>query len=95
MMMIGVFSLIMLRSMVRSIPASTTPAPSASSHTVDGPPTLGIVSPEDAKNEKDNPEKVLQRSMSGPNLRDELVEMVRDDPDAAAKVVSSWIDNVG
>ena len=96
MMFMGAFSLIMLRSMVRSIPGTTSTATAAAPSPVEGSPSLGVVSADDEDDgEEDSPEKVLQRSMSGPNLRDELVELVHDDPDAAAKVVSSWIGNVG
>ena len=93
MMGIGVFSLIMLRGMIRSLPptSGSSAPPTASSV---GAPTLGIVRPEDEDDEHESPERVLQRSMSGPNLRDELADMVRDDPDAAAKVISSWVGNV-
>ena len=89
MMGIGVFSLIMLRGMIRSLPpaSGSSAAPGASAEA----PTLGIVRPDD---EDENSERALQRSMSGPNLRDELADMVRDDPDAAAKVISSWVGNV-
>ena len=32
--------------------------------------------------------------VTGPNLRAELTEMVREDPDSAAKVLSRWIGEV-
>ena len=32
-----------------------------------------------------------RRSKGGPSLRDELVEIVRDDPDAAANILRNWI----
>ena len=35
--------------------------------------------------------KLKRRVKSGPSMRDELVEIVRDDPDAAANILRSWI----
>ena len=32
---------------------------------------------------------------SGPNLRTELTDMVREDPDAAANILRTWISNAG
>ena len=35
--------------------------------------------------------RLKRRAKSGPSLRDELVEIVRDDPDAAANILRNWI----
>jgi flagellar M-ring protein FliF len=32
--------------------------------------------------------------VSGPNLKEELADMVREDPDSAAKVLAKWIGEV-
>jgi flagellar M-ring protein FliF len=97
MMGMGVFSLIMLRGMVRSIPPpSTLPSTSSPPAVPTGAPPLGVVRPpEDDEEEEASPERVLHRTIGGPNLREELAEMVREDPDAAAKVIGSWIGNAG
>ena len=91
MMGLGAFSLIMLRGMIRSLPSGGSDG-AAGGATSDSP-KLGVVRPDDDDEEESSPERMLHRSMGGPNLRDELAEMVRDDPDAAAKVISSWIGN--
>ena len=36
-----------------------------------------------------------RRLGTGPSLRDELVDMVREDPDAAASILRGWIGNAG
>ena len=94
MMLIGIFSLLILRNMVHSFPKTLSP-PTAST----GPVVKeGAVSqPEyDVEGNGQNTKQFLRGlSESSPNLREELVEIVREDPDAAAKVISSWIGNAG
>ena len=94
MMLIGFFSLLILRNMVHSFPKNSSP-PVAST----GPVVKeGAVSPPeyDVEANGQNTKQFLRRSSeSSPNLREELVEIVREDPDAAAKVISSWIGNAG
>jgi flagellar M-ring protein FliF len=76
--------LMMLRSMVKSAPQA---APAAE------PPNLGIVA-EDAENEGEGETRKLKRRLSrGPSLKDELAELVREDPDAAASILRNWISN--
>ncbi|MBI85600.1 MAG: hypothetical protein CMJ81_20595 [Planctomycetaceae bacterium] len=95
MMGIGIFSLLMLRSMVRSVPSvatgptvaleknsSSSKSWSAGSHEID-----------EADNDPGNPEPFVRRTAKTPTLRDELAEVVREDPEAAAKVLSTWIGN--
>jgi flagellar M-ring protein FliF len=82
---VGILGLVMLRSMIRSN------VPSA--------PTSSMAIPAAAT--RDEPEEqtgepgpaILQRrtNSSGVALRDELTAMVREDPDAAASVLRSWI----
>ena len=37
----------------------------------------------------------LKRFTSGPSLRDELSEMVKEDPDTAANILRGWISSTG
>jgi flagellar M-ring protein FliF len=84
-LLVGLASLLILRSMIRS----TTPTPEAA------PVVLSHASPlEEADEEEPEAEQVmLQRrsSPTGASLREELTAMVREDPDAAANVLRTWI----
>ena len=90
MMGLGVFSLLMLRGMIRTLP-NLNVATNMSEPTE--LPGLGVAHTDDKQEDHESPERLLNRPIGAPNLRDELAEMVRDDPDAAAKVISSWIGN--
>jgi flagellar M-ring protein FliF len=92
---LGLFSLLMLKSFVKSIP---TPAPSSSvmQARLSGEDSEGgehaAATTTDAAGK---PKRTLQRKLgTGANLRDELIEMVKEDPDAAANVLRNWIGNV-
>jgi flagellar biosynthesis/type III secretory pathway M-ring protein FliF/YscJ len=37
--------------------------------------------------------RLVRRNNSGSSLRDELVEIVKEDPDTAANVLRTWITN--
>ncbi len=88
---LGLFALLMLRSMVRAVPA-TAPAPTAS-------PALAARKTEEEQATAKAPETVVseartrlkRREKGGPSLRDELTDIVREDPDAAAAILRSWI----
>lgn len=79
-------SLMMLRSMVKSAPQA---APEAAET-----PDLSIVA-EDEGNEEGEARKLKRRLPRGPSLKDELAELVREDPDAAASILRNWISNAG
>jgi flagellar M-ring protein FliF len=83
------FSLLMLRSMVRS-----GPTVSATSF---GP--LPLPTPEPERQEtpaEETPKSRFRRRLgTGPSMRDELATMVREDPDAAANILKGWIGNAG
>ena len=89
---LALFSLVMLRSMVKSVP--TTEAP-----TVPIAPTLSIVSDEeeveDEEAEGQSDRRPRRRLSKGPTLRDDLADMVKEDPEAAANILRNWIGNVG
>jgi flagellar M-ring protein FliF len=91
---LGLVSLVMLRSMIRATPP-------AASRSIDLPE---IVPPGEEREEPaaggaaaaaggtEQPRARLRRKTStGESLRDDLVEMVREDPDAAAAILRTWI----
>ena len=84
------FSLLMLRSMVKSVPP-VEPSP------LEARPTLAML-PEDELVETGDDNgalagKLKRRSRKGPSLKDELIEIVNEDPDAAAAILRGWISN--
>ena len=85
---LGLVSLLMLRSIVRG-GIDATPAP-AETH-----PTATPRASDDENTEPTPtpPSRTLRRRESGMSLRDELTELVREDPDAAAAILRSWIGN--
>jgi flagellar M-ring protein FliF len=88
--LVGLFGLLMLRSMIRSVPVQPTADPQATT------PALRVVQTEDSEQRAAEPEpeeKVLRGAFddAGPNLREELTEMVRGNPDAAATILKNWI----
>jgi flagellar M-ring protein FliF len=87
MMGLAVFGLVMLRSLVRSVPYDAPPASA---------PTLSVVH-QDSEPEEEQASKprVRRKSAHGPSLKEDLTEMVHEDPDAAAAILRNWIGNVG
>jgi len=92
--MLGVcmVAVMMVRSMVRS----GTAAPSAEPAGEEVAPQLSVVAEGGEPPEEEPQERILKRrfSMTGPNLRNELSEMVAEDPDAAAAILRNWIGSV-
>jgi flagellar M-ring protein FliF len=90
---LGLVSLVMLRSMVRSVPA---PEPIAAQITM---AAAAEETTEPAAGERPAAAKgtaasrLKRREKGGPSLREELVEVVREDPEAAANVLRSWINS--
>jgi flagellar M-ring protein FliF len=89
--MVGVamFSLVVLRSVVNGKPAGPTSAAAM-------PNSLTLHSDEPTKDEaatdqSPDPERPRLRLKKGKSLKDDLVEIVRDDPNAAADILRSWI----
>lgn len=88
MVVVGLFALMMMRSMLRGITPQTPPAmPAATANPV------AAVADSEADAEDDASVKMPKRKFggSGPTLRDELREMVKENPDAAATVLRAWI----
>jgi flagellar M-ring protein FliF len=89
--LLGLVSLVMLRSMVRAAPAAE-PLP------VINAAAAAAAAQEEAEAVSNEPKipaaaRLRRRDKSGPSLREELVEVVREDPDAAANVLRSWINS--
>jgi flagellar M-ring protein FliF len=87
---LGIISLLMVRSIVRSVPLAATDdvrEPNAADTAMPAEETVEEKPAQPAA----APRLRRRRSKSGPSLRDELVEIVRDDPDAAANILRSWI----
>jgi flagellar M-ring protein FliF len=90
MAMVGLvlFSLGMLRSMLRGVPASTPESATVS---------MRVTGAEQKPQEAEEPVEVtaarrLRRMTgTGPSLRDELSELVKENPDSAANILRSWI----
>jgi flagellar M-ring protein FliF len=87
---VGLFGLLMLRGMLRSnvapLPADEQSA-AAAGHQHDHAAESAEAEP------PPEPILVMRRKLSskGPNLREELRQLVKDDPDAAANVLRGWI----
>jgi flagellar M-ring protein FliF len=82
---VGIVSLLMIRSMVRATaPAAPTSAPA-----------LSVVAPPEETREPaaaaEPPALNRRARATGSSLREELTTMVREDPDAAANVLRTWI----
>jgi flagellar M-ring protein FliF len=87
---VGLVSLLMLRGMVRSA-AGAGPAP-ASANSQPAQPRLAI-SEMPADEDDPEPVKMLKShfSASGPDLKAELQDIVKDNPDVAATILRAWI----
>lgn len=87
---LALVSLVMLRSMVRSAPLQSAipdlPLPPAAA-----PPPEQEVKKEPNEPTEKRAGRLKRRLGSGQSLRDELAEMVREDPDTAASILRSWI----
>ena len=90
--MIGLaaFSLVMLRSMIKAAPGG--------SETPESPAVLPMRGEQEEEGEESAEEAALKRlgrfSGHGPSLKDELTELVKEDPDAAASILRNWIGSV-
>ncbi len=86
---LGLLSLMMLRSMVRSGPGPASlpelPLPPPE------PEQPALATTEET--EEKAPSRLKRRSGQGQSLRDELADLVREDPDMAANILRTWIGN--
>jgi flagellar M-ring protein FliF len=81
---LGMFSLVVLRSMIRAAPAAHAPPKAAA-----GPESPAETEP--LPQETPAQHRLRRLTAGGPTLRDELSELVAEDPDAAANVLRTWI----
>jgi flagellar M-ring protein FliF len=89
MILVGLFSLMMLRSMLKSSAPAPTPAPAAEATAT---PAAAAATNDETSDEPQTVKMPRRKfNSSGPNLRDELREIVKEDPDAAATVLRAWI----
>jgi flagellar M-ring protein FliF len=92
---VAIFSLLVLRSVVRAVPASGPAGGGAAAvagltvQAEDGVDSGG------AEADGDEPKRSRLRIKKGTSLKDDLVEMVKEDPDAAAAILRTWIGKAG
>jgi flagellar M-ring protein FliF len=80
----------MLRSMLKSSAPAPSPAPASEAETTAA--AAAAAASEEAAEEPQTVKLPRRKfSSTGPNLRDELREIVKEDPDAAATVLRAWI----
>jgi flagellar M-ring protein FliF len=90
---LAMFSLMVLRSVVRGTTSGDSPSaalatPALTLHGETGSPG--------AETEAEpEPERQRLRFKKGKSLKDDLVEIVREDPDAAADILRTWISKAG
>jgi flagellar M-ring protein FliF len=89
---VAMFSLLILRSVVNAKPSDPASAAAAS-------PTLSLQTDEPtARNdstEASSDDRPRLRLKKGKSLKDDLVEIVHEDPDAAADILRAWIGKAG
>jgi len=84
---IGIMALMMVRSALK--PAGSVDGSAESGEEGDEGSRLAV----DESSDDDVNMLRLRRGDDGPSLKEELTDLVRDDPDAAASVLSQWIVN--
>jgi flagellar M-ring protein FliF len=92
---VAVFSLMVLRGIVKNPPANDGGIPAAGAE-----PALKLHSEESPAGKSGSAEEPADdrprlRLKKGMTLKDDLVEIVREDPDAAADILRSWIGKAG
>jgi flagellar M-ring protein FliF len=98
---VAMFSLMVLRSVVKSAPAAASTnatggialaaMPEEPTQHAGGQHAAAEQTPAAATSD-DRPRLRLKK---GSNVKDDLVEIVREDPDAAADILRSWISKAG
>ena len=78
--LLGLVSLVMLRSMVRSVPAPEPVAASTPMAPDDDEIAEPVVGERPAAAKVTPAQRLKRREKGGPSLREELVEVVREDP---------------
>lgn len=89
---LGLVSLVMLRSMIRAQPAESPSQPASLASLPTEPQPAAAESQESADAAR---QRRLKRLGSGEtSLRDELSQLVAEDPDSAASILRAWIGNL-
>ncbi|MEX0610836.1 MAG: hypothetical protein WD738_12885 [Pirellulales bacterium] len=90
---VAMFSLLVLRGVVKGVPSSVAASPAAATPGL----TLQADQPAAHANAEEEPDedRPRLRLKKGKSLKDDLVEVVRDDPDVAAEILRSWIGKAG
>jgi flagellar M-ring protein FliF len=91
---LALFGLVMLRSMVRSVPPPPTGAPSLTVVRADDS-SVDTAGESEPAREKPAAKRLRRFQGSGKSLRDEVADIVKEDPDVAANILKSWIGHVG
>ncbi|RIK78978.1 MAG: hypothetical protein DCC68_14085 [Planctomycetota bacterium] len=98
--LLGAFALVMLRSTIKGGAAAGTPEPATPFATTIPFPAAKESGP--AKEEtaaemeaKKPAARILKRREPGVSLKDELTDLIREDPDGAAAILRSWIGSAG
>jgi flagellar M-ring protein FliF len=93
---LAIVSLVMLRSMIKSIPAAdaslTFRTPMVIPETAAAEPGAKPSGRADAAAPREGARRRL-RLNKGPTLKDDLTELVKEDPDGAAAILRTWIGN--
>jgi flagellar M-ring protein FliF len=90
---VAMFSLLVLRSVVNGKPgegagAASTPSASLTLH-------ADALKPDAQAGDDEEESRPRLRLKKGNSVKDDLVEIVREDPDAAADILRSWINKAG
>jgi flagellar M-ring protein FliF len=95
---VAMFSLMVMRSVVKGAPAN--PAPEATASSSPHTPTLSLATEDVAPHAEPasaegSEQRQRLRLKKGTTVKDDLIEIVREDPDAAADILRSWIGKAG
>jgi flagellar M-ring protein FliF len=91
---LAIVSLMMLRSMVKSIPSTDAAVALAAPKLAEETTAAAAPAKAEAPAARDSSRPRL-RLKTGPTLKDDLTELVREDPDGAAAILRTWIGHVG
>jgi flagellar M-ring protein FliF len=96
MLLVGGMGILFLRGMLRSVPAGPEePTGQAPALSVVGGDVQSLLAGAGTGGEPKAGMRRKRLAAGGPSLRDEISEMVKEDPDAAANILKSWIGEAG
>jgi len=91
---LALVSVMMLRSMIRAVPVAPEASPLAELAALKEKQAPTAEQPQQPA-ETPEQKRLRRFQTTGKSLRDELSELVREDPDTAANILKSWIGHVG